>query len=195
MRNIHKIGENIYITNDEKIKRSDYVLYLEDNSVVKVNSLEDELNEECDYFKKIILTNDPELKIQIIDDEFLEWFVKNPNCEEVEVVKDKFFESVNYHFYKTIIPKEEPKITNCGNKNCQSGVINGVNPKICRKCNPKKETKQESLAQERSYSEEDIKTAFREGFVKSYDDTSANSIYKREEYLTKWFKQFKKQIK
>jgi hypothetical protein len=46
--------------------------------------------------------------------------------------------------------------------------------------------------QERSYSEEDIKTAFREGFVKSYDDTSANSIYKREEYLTEWFEQFKK---
>jgi hypothetical protein len=25
----------------------------------------------------------------------------------------------------------------CGNKNCQNGVINGINPKICKKCNPK----------------------------------------------------------
>ena len=33
--------------------------------------------------------------------------------------------------------ENEPKITMCGNKNCQSGVINGVNPKICKKCNPK----------------------------------------------------------
>jgi hypothetical protein len=33
-------------------------------------------------------------------------------------------------------PKEELKTTDCGNKNCQSGVINGKNPKICKKCNP-----------------------------------------------------------
>jgi hypothetical protein len=39
-------------------------------------------------------------------------------------------------------PKKEPKINNCSNKNCQSGVINGVNPKICRKCNPKEQPKQ-----------------------------------------------------
>lgn len=25
---------------------------------------------------------------------------------------------------------------NCTNKNCQGGVINGKNPKICKKCNP-----------------------------------------------------------
>jgi hypothetical protein len=39
---------------------------------------------------KIILTTDPNLikeGVQAIDDEFLEWFVKNPSCEEVEVEK------------------------------------------------------------------------------------------------------------
>ena len=43
--------------------------------------------EEC---KKIILTTDKELikdGVQAIDDDFLEWFVKNPSCEEVETVK------------------------------------------------------------------------------------------------------------
>jgi hypothetical protein len=36
---------------------------------------------------KIILTTDQDLikdGVQAIDDEFLEWFVKNPSCEEVE---------------------------------------------------------------------------------------------------------------
>jgi hypothetical protein len=40
--------------------------------------------------KKIILTTDQDLikdGVQSIDDEFLEWFVKNPSCEEVEIEK------------------------------------------------------------------------------------------------------------
>ena len=32
--------------------------------------------------------------------------------------------------------QKQLNITNCGNKNCQNGVINGINPKICKKCNP-----------------------------------------------------------
>jgi hypothetical protein len=39
-------------------------------------------------------------------------------------------------------PQQELKSTNCGNKNCQGGVINGLNPKLCKKCNPQEEPKQ-----------------------------------------------------
>jgi len=77
--NGHTINQNIYITNDEEIKFDDYYLG-EDNNlyclVSKVNS----------NGKKIILTTDQELineGVQPIDDEFLEWFVTNPTCEEV----------------------------------------------------------------------------------------------------------------
>lgn len=114
--------KNIVITSDEKIKRSGHVLYLEDNSIGKVNSLEDELNEEGDYFKKIILTTDQDLiadGVQAIDDAFLEWFVHNPSCEGVEidlVAVNEFGSQItvnSYGFdkfiYKIIIPKEEPK--------------------------------------------------------------------------------------
>jgi hypothetical protein len=75
--------------------------------------------------KKIILTTDPYLisdGIQAIDDEFLEWFVKNPSCEYVEVeikpmfpMYSTFIESIdNPPFYgnlerRIIIPQEEPK--------------------------------------------------------------------------------------
>jgi hypothetical protein len=69
--------------------------------------------------KKIILTTDPDFGVQSIDDEFLEWFVKNPSCEEVFITDD--YEQINQenpitrgstnviHKYKIIIPQEEPK--------------------------------------------------------------------------------------
>ncbi len=68
-------------------------------------------------FKKIILTTDQDLildGVQAIDDEFLEWFVKNPSCEYVEVSED-YFKPSNMVYghdtepYKIIIPKEEQK--------------------------------------------------------------------------------------
>ena len=66
-------------------------------------------------WKKIILTTDQELieeGIQAIDDEFLEWFVKNPSCEFVEVKKgfeDGTAWGYNFLDYKIIIPQEESK--------------------------------------------------------------------------------------
>jgi hypothetical protein len=60
-------------------------------------------------YKEILLSTDTELQkdgVQSIDDEFLEWFIKNPSCERVEVEKG----CVLYDFkYKIIIPSEELK--------------------------------------------------------------------------------------
>jgi hypothetical protein len=102
---------NIYITSDEKPKQGEWSLY--QNKIHKC--IEDIVGDE---FKKIILTTDDQLiadGVQAIDDEFLEWFVKNPSCEEIKVVydKDAFPYGVEtakgYGWYKIIIPKEEPK--------------------------------------------------------------------------------------
>ena len=73
---------NIYITSDEEIKKG-YCLDLADNSIVKVSKQDLKLVKTYDklQFKNIILTTDPTLitdGVQAIDDEFLEWFVKNP---------------------------------------------------------------------------------------------------------------------
>jgi hypothetical protein len=81
-----------------------------------------------DYWRKIILTTDQDLikdGIQPINDEFLEWFVKNPSCEEVEIgegtrYEDEWIDNEDggeiyqhqYCCYKIIIPKEEPKQDN-----------------------------------------------------------------------------------
>jgi hypothetical protein len=113
---------NIYITSDEEIKDS-WVLNTHTNEVYFLKG----------YYgiqpttKKIILTTDQDLikdGVQSIDDEFLKWFVKNPNCEEVEVKENlvvtqdkpliqhqgnKLIVVPHKIDYKIIIPKEKPK--------------------------------------------------------------------------------------
>jgi hypothetical protein len=114
------IAHNIYITNDEEIKEGEYGIDIRDNRVFKCertlsNHYESGvLQFQKSYCRKIILTTDQDLieyGVQAIDDEFLEWFVKNPSCEEVEVIYEpkNFLDTKQGWEYKIIIPKEEPK--------------------------------------------------------------------------------------
>jgi len=126
--NLKTIKQNIYITNDEEIKEGDYVIC--DNKLYKIIVTgvlyNDDFTLQTDiegvflnpkYCRKIILTTDQDLiknGVQAIDDEFLEWFVKNSSCEEVEVVSAKTIPALqltgNGHcWWKIIIPQEEPK--------------------------------------------------------------------------------------
>jgi hypothetical protein len=109
----------IYITNDEELKEGDYYLSFS-KSIIKntikygeIGKSKTDMDFSLDYVKKIILTTDVDLikdGVQAIDDEFLEWFVKNPSCEEIKVFKDeRLEEEQDFHFYELIIPKEEPK--------------------------------------------------------------------------------------
>jgi hypothetical protein len=119
----HEIGayngsnQHIYITNGEEIKDGDWMIRgNEQPTLVTPNFF-------WDFgvrYYKIILTTDPDLikdGVQKIDDEFLQWFVKNPSCEVVEVDKIPDLQSYNEKTYKcelvyTItIPQEEPKQT------------------------------------------------------------------------------------
>jgi hypothetical protein len=95
---LETINQNIYITNDEEIKEGDYVVVsCSEIEIEEVRLVIGYYNEQflfddrgqihMDYCKKIILTTDPQLiadGVQPIDNEFLEWFVKNPSCEFVE---------------------------------------------------------------------------------------------------------------
>jgi hypothetical protein len=98
---------NIYITNDEQPKYKDYYT-IDGKEIYYCNTLNPIRN---NHYKKIILTTDQDLikdGVQAIDNEFLEWFLKNPSCESVEVYKHK---GINFKKmgipYKIIIPKEE----------------------------------------------------------------------------------------
>jgi hypothetical protein len=113
---------NIYIISDEEIKKKDYVVVsCSEIKIEEVRSIKDYYNEQflfedgsqihIDYCKKIILTTDPDLikdGIQTIDDDFLKWFVENPNCRYVDqrLIWD---EEKLTSIYKIIIPEKEPK--------------------------------------------------------------------------------------
>lgn len=118
--------QNIYITSDEEIKEGDW--FLDDNEIFKCNGIKigywhvgesnksDAISSEFRKHeivncKKIILTTDQDL----IADEFLEWFVKNPSCESVEIKSEieklPFPELVKEfsEYYKNVPLVEEPK--------------------------------------------------------------------------------------
>ena len=124
MKDMGDSYQNIYITSDEEIKEGDWY-WLEkigrigsESGVYKSSNVKvSKLNTLASNCQKIILTTDHDLiqdDVQAIDDEFLEWFVKNPSCEKVEV--ERMFNVVQFtsreFIYKIIIPKEETKLKN-----------------------------------------------------------------------------------
>jgi len=109
-------GVHIYITSDEEIKQGDYYMRIDTSLLFKsLKGSNPNIIEK--YCKKIILTTDQDLiadGVQAIDDEFLEWFVKNPTCEEVKVKRtvNDYWKKLQLHYefkYKIIIPQEELK--------------------------------------------------------------------------------------
>ena len=148
----HWSNQNIYITSDEEIKEGDY-MYDIDGDVGKAIGSD---MKEFEGNKKIILTTDGDLindGVQKIDDEFLEWFVKNPKCEEVEVDKDLFQVNQNNPVlkgstalaegYKIIIPKEKPNKTHYLDE--LPNMDREVLAKMWESAMPKLESKQETL--------------------------------------------------
>jgi hypothetical protein len=128
---------NIYITSDEEIKVGDWVINLNSPYAHKElcridNQLELEryAKKTSNNCKKIILTTDQDLikkGVQDIVSHFLEWFINNPSCEEVEIkLIEQIPSGVNFGMfgndepptelvYKIIIPKKNfTKITNNG---------------------------------------------------------------------------------
>ena len=111
-----KSTHNIYITSEEDIKEGGWHYNLALNIVEKTTNFDNGVLQE-----KIILTTDPDLikyNVQAINDEVLEWFVKNSNCEFVETERLENGRYVDflpngdteegvYENYKIIIPKEE----------------------------------------------------------------------------------------
>lgn len=234
-------NQNIYITNSEEVREGDLYLDIDINKVCKnINPNEVSFNIQ----KKIILTTDQDLikdGIQAISDEFLEWFVKNPSCEEVEVVfnnrgitgTEKILKT--FGEYKIVIPKEE---SNNGLEIGQIPPEEGVkiNPILIDEMGTfsfntksdrihwkdmvavsKQETLEEVLLfpliiengmdylnfttkifnkgakwqQERSYSEEDMKSAFKVGFSIGYG-SDVHAIDEKNKTCEEWFEQFKK---
>jgi hypothetical protein len=184
-------NQHLYITSDEKIKVGDYIIELDDNEVFCSKGV----MSKNDWCKKIILTTDQDLikdGIQSIDDEFLEWFVKNPSCEFVELDVDLSKHNGQFqtkYGWKIITSQEEPKqetIEEAAEKmykqsydefgaptwdegklfHRKAGFIDGA-----------------KWQQERMYSEEDLLSAFKAGMMFIGEDKGS---------FREWFEQFKK---
>jgi hypothetical protein len=104
-------GINIYITSDEEIKEGNSIFETDTNTINIAGK--DYVKNEFDF--KIILTTDQDLiadGVQAIDNDFLEWFVKNPTREFVMTLPDvrglrDIFQPTGKDLYKIIIPQDE----------------------------------------------------------------------------------------
>ena len=177
--------QHIYITSDEEIKdvKPHKGKWQLEKGLI-LNKFPDYLTDlsEC---KLIILTTDQDLindGVQAIDDEFLEWFIKNPSCEEVEVevevelvVLNEYGSEISVNSYgvekfgyKIVIPKEEPKQL--------------TDLEIAIKL---EEIQKEEFKQERMYSEEEVNTIARDAYIMGRNNILIG-------VFNKWFEQFKK---
>ena len=170
---------NIYITSDEEIKEGNWIGYPNLKNWVPVKYLGGDL---IGSEKKIILTTDQDLikaGVQAIDDEFLEWFVKNPTCEEVEIeTKDnwyihtgsgKYWEdepvrmkrllNLGDYEYKIIIPQEEPETSYVKSETKFLGIEFTLKDGF-KQFIPKQETLEEAIKRLVELNRQD---AFREG--------------------------------
>ena len=219
MKNIHILQENIYITSDEEIKEGDWYI----NTFVSEREQKPQIHTEkrhlinhqkdyrFKYCKKIILTTDQKLiadGVQAIDDEFLEWFVKNPSCEMVEIEKQYITplgdivetcydnERLNY---KIIIPKEETTqelergitITQVGKQETLEEafdrIFDSLDYILFDFCSFEQGAKWQK---ERSYSEEEMKLAFNAG-KKRGNSGYPNTDNFREPNFEEFMEQFK----
>jgi hypothetical protein len=111
-----QIPQHIYITSDEEIRIGDYFYDEHFTKAIKYGDDFDRNPNDFDNTRKIIFTTDPKLiadGVQAIDDEFLEWFVKNQNCEFVEVSSlgmcNPDTNECFHYKWEYDLPQEEPK--------------------------------------------------------------------------------------
>ena len=227
------VYQHIYITNDEEILVRDYYISSHEASINQCFDFNKETLNKAYWAKKVILTTDQDLikdGVQPIDDEFLEWFVKNPSCEEVEVnhfgmccSNQLIAQCINCNqynpVYKIIIPKEESKqetleeaaeidLTNLcyydkRNPDCsvddediedhKKSLLKRNRTCSCDNCfyGRTKLTEQLIRQQKRMYSELELFINEVKDKIDSFE-YSVNQQSYISEYMTEWFKQFKK---
>jgi hypothetical protein len=204
----------MYITSDEEISGLENNIWVYNNGRVWLwqNTMTLVSNNKP---RKIILTTDQDLikdGVQSIDDEFLEWFVKNPSCERIEVEKfaincscenqteagfgdNKIYENSTCHErnrcdieYKIIIPKEEPKFED-SIKNSLS-IMSIANDMFGKKEEPKQENTAEYI--DRHIVEAMVEVAKQ----KLYSEEDMKQAYNASQEgwigFDFWFEQFKK---
>jgi hypothetical protein len=134
------IAKNIYITNSEEIKANVYALIngvlckteIKEGKIVSRQLSGGATMDICkSEYLEVILTDNKDLindGVQKIDNEFLEWFVKNQSCEFVEVNKMCYGALTGFSNsgYKIIIPKKEQNKQMYSEEDMREAFENGV---------------------------------------------------------------------
>jgi hypothetical protein len=179
------VNVNIHITNDDEIKDGDK----------RINNYQRKPEGEEIPSKKIILTTDDQLiqdGVQPIDDEFLEWFVKNPSCEDVKVVKEGYkkndmIDEATSYIYKIIIPKEEQKQHLIGMMKADEelGLYDETEHLLSTQANKERLLEDVKEETQRMYSEEEVIDLLQE--MNDYP-----TIFEGRIDIKEWFEQLKK---
>ena len=195
------INQHIYITSDEALPYDSSIFdsgaFYHIDPVRDVHIITKHTFKPNPHFcKRIILTTDQDLikdGVQAIDDEFLEWFVKNPSREYVNFIS--YGNEKGTKDYELIIPKKVPNQTD--EKGRPMTYWGGLAEPSQE---PLEEADYEKLKQsliefrkvpitfvpdERMYSEEEVL----EILCKSHN---AENTSIKANMLNKWFEQFKK---
>ena len=214
MKNLFKIEDELYIVdNTEDVNKDTKTCWCIDiscNELVLYQGVFPSYHYK--HYKKIIMTTDKSINVlcscskdcgakesgvQAIDDEFLEWCVKNPSCEWVEVEKgylgmggfcksNEIISKDKIH-YKIIIPKEEPKHETVEEDLLDTAIqIVGSNNVITiREFLIKHKWQQDK----KLYSEEEVIAMLKSHKLYIISELRGLSKFKNEK---EWFKQFKK---
>jgi hypothetical protein len=186
--------QNIYITDNSEIKEGDWHLYENEIKKTDKKTLEYINSSGDEGFLKIILSTDIDpIKdgVQAIDDEFLEWFVKNPSCKRVEVAdlwKEKT--SSTHDSYQIIIPQEEPKQETI-KKAAKSYRSSTANKMAIEEVAFQEGAKWQQEQDKNKYSEEDIAIAFNEGQAYSVTGKLVDGKEWVKTHKKEWFENFK----
>ena len=187
-----KHKRHIYITNEEEIKESGWyehngVIFRADDVFDDGNNPNNSNPKVTDFNHKIILTTDQDLikdGVQSIDDEFLEWFVKNSSCERVEIRYTVDFNSKAV----IIIPKEEPKQVTL-EEVAEEYAISKSSSSVFQKAHIRDFIAGAKWQQERMYSENDLKEAFKQSRRTNIFEIGMPLVF---DSFEDWFKQYKK---
>jgi hypothetical protein len=147
-------GYHVYITYDEEIKPNTYCLIngvlckteIREGKIVSRQLTGGGTMDICkSEYLEIILTTDPDLiadGVQEIDGDFLEQFVQNPTCEEVDILKLPSINGWSYIIMKRVLPldnedfREEPKCT-CKEHDPYCCQVHGTCPTCVKQEEPK----------------------------------------------------------
>lgn len=214
--------QHLYIASEEEIKEGWYFniaiavnkpVYVENEDIKGLKNL---YGGKPTHLLKIILTTDQDLiadGVQAIDDEFLEWFVKNPSCENIEIEKWTDYKLENgkeipFFKYKIIIPQEESSSEYATNSKLMTEFGKSIQLFIdLEKKLLKEEPKQQTLEQAaKQYKDLKLPDDLYDAFIAGAKWQEQRMIDLKElekeidallasetpESLRKWFEQFKK---